>query len=199
MCDMCQARRCAGRAIGRRGSQWGKSPRRIAAGAFRLRKASACSASRRPPTSLACRSNQHCSRRIRPQLPARVWCRRRASCSPRPRTRVISEAIKCARSVTAALGWGPYAGRRRQCGGRSFSTRRPREQEQDARRRRDAAHRSDWRRPPDLARPPRRSLVVTLPGMSKIQRLRRDKRHRHPVVDRTNAQAPAVELRGQQR
>jgi hypothetical protein len=52
VCDTCQARRCACDAIQPRGSQWGKSPRRIAGRAFRLRKTSACSASRRPPTSL---------------------------------------------------------------------------------------------------------------------------------------------------
>ena len=50
---MCQARRCARGAVGRHGSQGRKSPRGIARPGFRLRTVSACSASRRPPTSLA--------------------------------------------------------------------------------------------------------------------------------------------------
>jgi hypothetical protein len=56
----------------------------------------------------------------------------RAPRSPRPRTRVTREAVTRARSVTAALGWGPNADGRRPCGGRSVSTRRPREQERGA-------------------------------------------------------------------
>jgi len=51
--DTCQARRCGGRAVGQRGSQGRKSPRGIAARAFRLRGAAVRSASRRPPRPLA--------------------------------------------------------------------------------------------------------------------------------------------------
>ncbi len=53
--DTCQAHRCAGRAVGRRGSHRPNSPQRIGAPAFRLRSASARSATRRPPNSLVLR------------------------------------------------------------------------------------------------------------------------------------------------
>ena len=44
----------------------------------------------------------------------------------------------------------------------------------------------------------RSTPMLSLLGMSKIQRLRGDERHRHPILEGTNAQATAVELRSQQ-
>jgi hypothetical protein len=79
---------------GLRGSQVPNSPRGIAARAFRLRPAAACSASRRPPTPLA-----RCSGR-----------RRRAARSPRPRTRVTRDRCKARPQRDGRAGLGTQRG-----------------------------------------------------------------------------------------
>ncbi len=82
--DTCQAHRCAGRAVGQRGSHRPNSPRGIGARAFRLRGVSARCASRLPTNPLALRDPRRCAGGV---------------ASPRPLSRATRDSTKSASQV----------------------------------------------------------------------------------------------------
>jgi hypothetical protein len=133
--DTCQAHRCAGRAVGIYADHTARSRREESPRAL-----SGCALRRRAPHRVG----------RRPRSPAARGRRRRASRSPRPRTRVTRDRSKARPQRDGRAGLGTEAPQRAgvrvggpaQRGSRTtlrrarFSTRRPREQERDARRRR---------------------------------------------------------------
>ena len=130
--DTCQAHRCAGRVVGINADHTARSRR-----AESPRALSGCALRRRAPHRVG----------RRPRSPATQRRLRRAARSPRPRTRVTRESGKARPQRDGRVGLGTQRGSQTTLRRARFSTRRPREQERDARRRRRGAAGERGRRP----------------------------------------------------
>jgi hypothetical protein len=95
-----------------------------------------------------------------------------ATAAPRPRLARL-EQVRRVRSVTAALGCGPSAGRRRRCAGRVFPRDVGGEQAAVVRSRSATRDRSARRLPTDLGRRSRCSGFITqaAPGRNRSRRI----------------------------